>query len=143
MDLNDLFAKRILRKIIPDATKASSSLKIAEDKLDRAGRLMAKEFFDESFLSAYTSMFHSARSLLYMDGIQEKGHYAVYVYLSEKYSGKLPRELLEAFGHYQRERHKVLYGFDEGVGEEICKSIIEDSERFLVKIKEVLKNGEL
>ncbi|HEC88687.1 MAG TPA: HEPN domain-containing protein, partial [Thermoplasmata archaeon] len=72
MNLEECFEKRLLRKIEPDYEKAKRSIEIAENKLKRA-----KDAFDEGFLDiclvyGYTSMFHSARALLYKDGVQEK-----------------------------------------------------------------------
>ena len=120
--------------------KSKNSLSVAENKLQEAKELFNSDFFNQVVVSAYTSMFHAARSLLYKEGIQEKSHFAVYVYINEKYSDKIPRSLIESFKVYQSERHKVLYGFDEKVNEDDAESALEDAEEFLIKIKEIL-NG--
>jgi len=140
MNVKECFDKKLLKKINPDKEKSEGSLKIAENKLGKAGDLLKGEFDDESLLSSYTSMFHAARSLLYKEGVQEKSHYAVYVYINEKYANKIPRSLIESFKVYQLERHNVLYGFDKGVSKEEAESAIEDAEEFLNKIKDIL-NG--
>src|SRR3990167_3653129 len=101
MNVEECFQKRLLKKIASDKLKAKSSLEIARRKLERAQELFSENFFAEAFVTTYTLMFHSARSLLYLDGVQEKGHYAVYVYLSEKYLDKISHSLIEAFHAYQ------------------------------------------
>jgi uncharacterized protein (UPF0332 family) len=143
MDVKECFDKRLLRKIQVDKLKVESSLRIAENKILRAKELAEEEFFNEALVSAYTSMFHAARALLYRDGIQEKSHFAVYIYLNEKYSGKIPSYLIEAFKVYQQERHQALYGFDYNAGKDDAESALVDSEEFLTKIKNILENGKL
>lgn len=147
MDVNECFNKRLLRKIHVDRLKVGGSLKIAESKLSKAKELSEKEFFDEALISAYTAMFHAARALLYRDGIQEKSHFAVYIYIKEKYSNNISNHLIEAFKIYQLERHEALYGFEYKASREDSESVIVDAEDFLFKIKEILngwnKNGKL
>ncbi len=137
MNVEECFQKKLLKKIAPDHLKAKNSLEIAEHKIARAQELFSEDFFAEAFVTAYTSMFHAARSLLYLDGVQEKGYYVVYVYLSEKYSQKISRSLLEAFYVYQTERHKLLYGFDDESSKEKTQSILEDAEDFLLEVRKI------
>lgn len=138
MDIKDCLKERILRKIPIDLIKVKSSIKTAGLKSEKARTLLDSEFFEEAVLSAYTSMFHAARALLYKDGIQEKSHFAVYVYINEKYSNKIPKSLINAFYNYQKDRHKVLYGFDEELSKEDAEEAIFYASDFLIKIKQIL-----
>jgi len=83
MNIKECFKKRILIKIAPDIEKSESSVKTAEMKLAEAKELFSSEFFNQVVITAYTSMFHIARALLYKDGIQEKGHFAVFTYFQK------------------------------------------------------------
>jgi len=139
MDVKECFEKRLLRKIALDKNKSKSSIKISENKLLEAKKLFDSEFFNQVIISSYTSMFHASRALLYKDGIQEKSHYAVFIYLSEKYLDKISFSLLNSFNNYRDERHRALYGFDYKASKEDAESSIEDTEEFLIKIKEILK----
>ncbi|MBI3623979.1 HEPN domain-containing protein [Candidatus Pacearchaeota archaeon] len=139
-DVDDLFESRLLRKIPVDTEKVKNSLKIAENKLLRSKKLVEKDFFDESFLAAYTSMFHAARALLYCDGIQEKSHHAVYVYLREKYKDKLKIKLVESFKSYQLERHNILYRSIKEISSEEARHSITDANDFLLEAKKILEN---
>ena len=138
MDVNDCFKKRVLKRIRIDKFKVENSLRIAETKFGKAKELFDKEFFDEALVSAYTSMFHSARALLYKDGIQEKSHFAVHVYLREKYSNKISKHLIEAFKVYQLKRHEFLYDIGEKVLEEDAENAILDAEDFLREVRKLL-----
>ena len=137
MDANYFFKERKLRKIPVDLEKSKKSLEIAKQKLEEAKKLFSADFYNNSVLSAYTSMFHSARALLYKDGIQEKSHYAVYVYIKEKYS-KIPKSLMNSFNNLREERQEVLYGFEEHVSKEDSENAILDAEEFLEKVREIL-----
>jgi len=139
MKIEELFIRRLLRKIQPDLEKTKSSLKIAESKIQEAKELFQSEFFNQVIISAYTCMFHSARALLYKEGIQEKSHFAVCEYLCEKYNHLIPRNLLNSFENYKNERHEALYGFDYEAKKEDAESAIEDAEQFSIKIKEILR----
>jgi len=140
MDVNECLDKRILRKIFPNSEKSKSSLRIAEAKLEEARRLFVSDFFSNSVLSVYTSMFHAVRSLLYRDGIQEKSHYATYVYIAEKYSSKVSKNLLNSFNFLREERHEILYGFEEKISQESAENALLDAEEFLMEIKKILEN---
>ena len=139
MNVKQCFEIGILRKIAKDRLKTENSIKVSENKLVRAEELKEKEFNEESFLAAYTSMVHSARALLYLDGIQEKSHHAVYIYLNEKYAKILSQNLIESFKSYQLDRHKVLYGFGSSISKEEIESAIEDANKFLQEVKKVGK----
>jgi uncharacterized protein (UPF0332 family) len=139
MNIDECFDKRILRKISPDIMKSGNSLKMAENKLKVSRELADEEFFDQALITAYTAMFHASRAILYRDGIQEKSHFAVYIYLNEKYSREIPKKLIESFRILQMERHEALYGFDSEITEGKARLAIEDAEIFIVKIRGMLK----
>src|SRR3989344_5812598 len=139
VNLDDLYKDRKLRKIAPDLNKSNQSIKISQKKLIESRHLLNARFYEQAILSAYTSMFHMARALLYKEGVQEKSHYAVYIYLKEKYSKSISAGLLESFLSHQMERKDILYGFDYSVDETEASSCVEDAEAFFNKLKEFLE----
>lgn len=139
MDIGYFFKERKLRNIPVDLEKSKKSLEIAKSKLEEAKKLFSADFYNNSILSVYTSMFHASRALLYKDGIQEKSHYAVYIYIKEKYSDKIPKNLLNSFNNLREERQEILYGFEEDVLKEDVEDAILNAEDFLEKVKEILK----
>ncbi len=68
---------------------------------------------DMAEVSCYSAMFHAARALLFKDGYREKSHYALYVYLKEKYSGKIEPKFLNELNILRLERHEIFYGLEE------------------------------
>ncbi len=138
MKIKELMRRRELRKIPIDKNKVEGSLKTAEMKINEARELFNEGFFNQVIISAYTSMFHSGRAILYNRGYQEKSHYSVFVYLNEKYGDKIPKSLLLSFDNYRSERHKVLYGFEYKISKEEAEIVVSDSEKFLNKVKEIL-----
>lgn len=140
MNIKDCLKERLLREIPSDTAKMNSSIDIAQLKFEKAKELLDAGFFNEAILSAYTSMFHAARALLYRDGFQEKSHYAVYIYLKEKYSDKISKVLINVFYNYQKERHNILYGFDQNDEEEKATDAVFYASDFLVSIKLILKS---
>ena len=84
--------------------KAKKSLEMSIKKLEEAKKALEYNLLDSCMIMAYTAMFHAARALLYKDGIQEKSHLCLIIYLREKYSEKLPVHLINALDAYRIER---------------------------------------
>lgn len=78
-------------------------------------------------------MFHSARALLYRDGIQEKSHYATIMYIKEKYTTLYGSSLITAFNAHKDQRHESLYGLDFEATKEDCITAIQDASAFFKK----------
>ncbi len=49
----------------------------------------------------------------YKDGFREKSHYAVFVYITERYAAFLNKKFLTEFNVMRLNRHEILYGLDE------------------------------
>jgi len=139
MMLKELFEKRLLRKIPKDLDKSKKSLEISKKYLNDCKNLINMSAFNLVILSAYTSMFHAARALLYKDGIQEKSHYAVFVYLKDKYANEIGDKLLFEFSNAREQRHEGLYGLESEFNKDDVKHIINVAESFYKKINEIMK----
>jgi len=139
MNTDDCFKKRMLRKILPDINKAKRSIEIAENKLKVAKTAFEKELYGPTIIYGYTSMFHSSRALLYKDGIQEKSHICLVLYIREKYSDKIPPYLINSLDAFRKERHETLYGLDFIETKKDAELIIYDAEQILRVIKNILK----
>jgi hypothetical protein len=72
MKASECFQKRLLRRTKPDPLKVIKALEMAGVKRQRAQDLFDNNFFEESIVSSYTSMFQAARALLFHDGVIEK-----------------------------------------------------------------------
>ena len=80
----DCFTFRLLRKIKPDLDKSKKSLELARQKFAGAENAVKLGVFEFAIIESYMSMFHASRAILYKDGIQEKSHFAIYIYLHKK-----------------------------------------------------------
>lgn len=110
MNVEECVEKGLLKKEKPDAVKARESIKTAERKLDLAERELNAGIFENAVISAYTAMFHAARALLYKDGFKERSHYALCVFVAEKYGGRLEKRFVHALEALRLERHELTYG---------------------------------
>lgn len=141
MRLSDCFKKRLLRNIKPDMEKSHRSLEIALNKLGSAKTAFEKEFYDACIIYGYTSMFHSARAILYRDGIQEKSHVCIPLYLKEKYANKIPAHLIQSLDSFRTERHETLYGLDFEICKKDAELCIEDAKSFYDQIKKIISDN--
>ena len=139
MRLEDCFKERLLRKIKPDREKAKRSLEVAKGKLKMGKEALDKGLLDASLIYAYTSMFHSARALLYKDGIQEKSHVCIVLYLKEKYANSIPYYLIQSLDYFRKERHEALYGLDFEIKEKDVALALKDAEEFIEIVERLVK----
>ena len=138
MRLEDCFKERLLRRIEPDLEKTRRSLEIAKKKLRMGKEALDKGLLDASLIYAYTSMFHSARALLYKDGIQEKSHTCLILYLKEKYANSIPYYLIQSLDYFRKERHEALYGLDFEVKEKDIALALKDAEEFITVVEKIV-----
>ncbi|MFH1505877.1 MAG: HEPN domain-containing protein [archaeon] len=138
-NIEECFRFRLLRKIKPDQDKSKKSLQLAEQKLKRAQETINLNIYDFTILESYMAMFHSARALLYKDGIQEKSHYAIFIYLKEKYSSKIPLNILNFLNIHRTERHDAMYGLEYQPGKEDAETALKDAKIFVKEMKAMLQ----
>ncbi|MEM2138914.1 MAG: HEPN domain-containing protein [Candidatus Woesearchaeota archaeon] len=137
--IEELFKKRLLRSIPVDIEKSKKSIELSEDRLKKAEKALELNFFDYVILESYSAMFHSARALLYKEGIQEKSHYAIYIYLKETYSNKIPINIINLLNIHRTERHETIYGLEYKPTKEDAKTAYDDAVLFVNEIKKYLK----
>ena len=138
MRTDDCFKKRLLRRTIPDPLKVTKALEMAEVKKERAFELFENDFFEESIVASYTSMFQASRAILFHDGVVEKSHACVVAYLQEHYSSKLGQNMINWLDTYRLERHESFYGLEKTtIDEDEAKDALEKSERFLESVQQL------
>ncbi len=92
--------------------KSKKALEMANIKIERAKELFESGFYEESIVSSYTGMFHSARALLFKDGITEGNHACVVAYLAEHCGQSIGRDRINWLDTYILERHESFYGME-------------------------------
>ena len=141
MRLEECFKKRLLRTIKPDIEKSKRSLEISKDKLETAKNAYKKRFYEACLIYGYTSMFHSARAVLYRDGVQEKSHVCIPIYLKEKYASKIPSYLVQSLDNFRIERHETLYGLEFKTSKKDAELCIKDAKEFLTQIEKIINES--
>ena len=135
----DCFRFRLLRRINPDKEKTKRSLEISDIKLEEARKALNLKIFEYVILGSYMAMFHSARALLYKDGIQEKSHFALFIYLKEKYKNQIPINILNLLNIHRTERHEAMYGLEYRPTEEDALTAVEDAKIFVKEVKKAIE----
>ena len=89
----------------------SKELVVAVDDLDEARDRFSKGKFKYATITAYYSMFHIARSLLYAKGYREKSHHYLLVAIEELYvkEGKISPDLARSFRNAMILREEADY----------------------------------
>ena len=140
--IDDCFKFRMLKRIESNSEKSQKSMEIARFNLKEAeyvSKQPDEHFFKYLILSSYLAIFHAARAVLYKDGIQEKSHYAIYVYLKEKYSKVTPLSVLNLFNIHRIERHEAMYGLEYKPDEEDCDVALRDAKIFVKAMEDLLR----
>jgi len=139
MNVEDCLEKGLLKKEEADIEKSKKSIEVAKHKLDLAKRLFDLKIFEETITNSYAAMFHAARSLLFKDGIKEKSHYALFVYIKEKYSDKLEKRFINELNALRLERHEINYGLEKPEIKEVeAEDVIKIAEDFISAIGKIL-----
>lgn len=136
---DDCFKEGVLKKIQPSLDLAKKDLKRAEKFLKDAF-----DFKDDkeewAFTSLWWAFFHAGRALLWKDGVKERSHICLSIYLGEKYfkTGKLDAKFSSDLDIAQSIRKDLQYSevtpeidhsFDELYNE--CEKFIEEIRKLI------------
>ena len=126
----------MLKRTRPSKDKAKKSLKIAEGYLKKARDNLKMGHHDVALTLCYRSMFHAARAVLFNDGVKERSHVCMIVYLKHTYPEM--RKSMNTLDSYRRTRHAVVYGLDADLKVDDAKKAIDLSKDFVSKMKDFL-----
>ena len=76
-NIDDCFERGLLRRVEPSRTKSEQSLLQAGEWLSEAEKNLEAGALRSAVSSAYLAVFHSARAVLFRDGVREKSHYCI------------------------------------------------------------------
>lgn len=140
MNVEDCFEKGLLKKENPDIEKSQRSIEMSKYKLGLAKRLFDLKIFDETITNSYSAMFHAARALLFKDGIKEKSHYALFLYIKENYANKLERRFINELNALRLARHDIHYGLEKPEVKKVeAEDVIKVTEDFILAVENILK----
>ncbi len=133
MKLAECFQKGLLKRASPDMGNADRSLKLSMNNIEDAVENLSIHRYRVVAILSYTAMFHAARAILFRDGIKERSHECIPVYLKEKYPEL--ETLANILDSYRRFRHDAIYGLDFVMDEEEARASLDSAKEFLEKIK--------
>ena len=138
--LNDCFNKGLLKEDTPNLDLAKKSLTQAEFFLKEAMELLELGKKQIAVISLYNAYFHTARALLFRDGIKERSHYCIARYLEEKYVNKklIKGKFLNGFETVMSLRHNVQYSTEKISIDEDLSELSNICEEFITVIENLL-----
>jgi len=115
-------------------------LKAAEDDLNEAKDRLKNKKFKYATITAYYSMFHAVRALIYSKNYREKSHYYLLVALQALFidNGLIDEELAEDFYNAMLLRESADYHSE--FSKKGAVSCIESATKFLNKVKSFFKH---
>lgn len=138
MKLTECFQRGLLKRTSPDLENAARSLKLSMNNIEDATENLSIHRYRVVAILSYTAMFHAARAILYRDGIKERSHECIPLYLKEKYPEL--ETLANILDSYRRFRHNAIYGLDFGMDEADARASLNSSKEFLEKIKNFMED---
>lgn len=133
MKMAECFQKGLLKRISPDIENALRSLELSKSNIEDATENMSIHRYRVVAISSYSSMFHAARAILFRDGIKERSHECIPVYLKEKYPDL--ETVANTLDSYRRFRHDAIYGLDFAIDDKEAKAALKSAKQFLDKIQ--------
>lgn len=139
--LDECFNKGLLREDKPNFDLAEKSLKQSEFFLNEATELLELDKKQIAVILLYNSYFHTARSLLFKDGIKERSHYCIARYLEEKYVNKklINAKFLNGFETVMSLRHNVQYSTEKISIDEDLNELANICEEFTTTVEKLIK----
>jgi uncharacterized protein (UPF0332 family) len=137
--LDDCYARGLLRTVAPSEEKARASLARAREWLTEAKKSLGAGAVRSALSAVYMGYFHAARAVLFRDGVREKSHYCIGVYL-DKYGekGQLEEEWVALFDRYRKLREADQYDFGSRPTAQEAGSAIEGAGRFVARMEKLL-----
>jgi uncharacterized protein (UPF0332 family) len=139
-NIDDCFERGLLRRVESSRTKSEQSLLQARDWLFEAEKNLEAEALRSAISSAYLAVFHSARAVLFRDGVREKSHYCIGLYM-QRYvdDGILEEDWPMLFDRIRSVRHADQYSFSAMPTVEEVQASIDLAERFIERMERLLK----
>ncbi|RKX51850.1 MAG: DNA-binding protein [Thermotoga sp.] len=139
MNLGECIRRNLIRKDARAIERVEKSVEISRRFLKSAKRNMEIEEYEVAVITAYNSIFHAARALLFKKGYVERSHTCLIIALRQLYGeDKSLMNLLDAFDRLRMTRHNIQYGGISTDREE-AQYTIDFAENFLEIVENLLK----
>jgi uncharacterized protein (UPF0332 family) len=116
------------------------SLAQAREWLTEAGYDCDADALRSALMAAYMGYFHAARAVLFRDGVREKSHYCIGVYLeSYREQGLLEDEWVLQFDHMRGMRQNDQYSLDARPTVQEVRQAVADAGEFIERLERLVK----
>lgn len=141
LSYEDCLEKGLLRKIPPSKDKALRSIEKAKKWLEEARNTIESKALNSSISASYLTMFHAARSILFLDGLREKSHACVARYLEQYVKrGRLEQNWVDLLDHNREIRHDDQYNLSFFATKEDAERALRSAVDFLSRMKQLLQS---
>jgi uncharacterized protein (UPF0332 family) len=138
--LDECYERGLLRKVAASNDKAMQSLAQAHEWVTEAGYDCDAGSNRSALMAAYMGYFHAARAVLYRDGVREKSHYCIGVYLeSYREKGLLEDEWILQFDHMRGMRQNDQYSLDARPTVQEVRQAVADAGNFIERMERLVK----
>jgi uncharacterized protein (UPF0332 family) len=134
--LDECLRRGLLKRIPVDHENAVRSLELSESNIEDAAENLRIRRYRVVVISSYTAMFHAARAILFRDGIKERSHECIPIYLNERYP-ELER-IANTLDSYRRFRHNAIYGLDITLDETEAKAALDAAREILQEVNRIM-----
>ena len=143
MNLSDLLKQDRVEKFESDKDQIKNELENASAKLKSAKNVLGINEWGLAHTVAYEAMFHAGRALMFSKGYRTKGidhHATVVLFVQAVFSAKFSnKDVLDSFDRARKLRHGRTYDNANLVSPTQAKNLVENTEAFVNKTKEILK----
>ena len=133
MRLDECFRRGLLKRTAPDPENARRSLELSMSAIEDSSENVRIRRYRVVVVFSYTAMFHAARAILLRDGVKERSHECIPVYIKESYP-ELER-IADTLDAYRRLRHDAIYGLDLTLDEAEARAALESATELLQEVK--------
>jgi uncharacterized protein (UPF0332 family) len=134
--LDECYERGLLRKVPASQEKALLSIVQAREWIIEAQQDLDADALRSGLIAVYMGYFHAARAVLYRDGIREKSHYCIGIYLeSYQKKGLLEDEWVLQFDHMRGLRQNDQYSLDARPTKAEVRQALGDAERFIKRME--------
>jgi uncharacterized protein (UPF0332 family) len=138
--IDECYERGLLRKVTASRDKAIQSLVQAREWVTEAGYDSDAGSLRSALMAAYMGYFHAARALLYRDGVREKSHYCIGVYLESYHEkGLLEDEWVLQFNRMRGMRQNDQYSLDARPTLEEVRQAVDDAGKFIGRMEQLVK----
>ena len=137
MRLNECFRRGLLKRVPADRENALRSLELSKSNIDDAEASLSIRRYRVVIVSSYTAMFHAARAILFKDGVKERSHECIPVYINERYPELAG--VANTIDSYRRFRHNVIYGLDVLLDENEARAALDAAKETLMEVEKIIK----